>query len=379
MPNTEILGKRIRQFRKEKGKTQGEFAAALHVSPQAVSNWERGISPPDLENLVRMASFFGVLVDDLFRSGSEDLFLGVDGGGTKTEFVVVSSRGRVLRRLVKEGANPNDVGYAAASRILLEGIEGLMAEFPGISGIFCGVAGITAGDYAQRLTETLTRTYPKRQIGVGSDAINLLSVEDGVEMAVISGTGSVVFVQKENGLTRLGGWGYLLDEGGSAYDLGRDALRVALEEEDFARPVSPLGAAVRAKLGGKTVWEKINAVYDGGKPYIASFASCVFEAYAQGDEGARQIVDKTAKSLARLLREGVRLHHVTPRAVANGGIFAYYGDVLIPLIQRYCNVELIRPDIPPVYGACRKACSEKGILSDEFAENFRNTYGGMIK
>lgn len=379
MPNTEILGKRIRQFRKEKGKTQGEFAAALHVSPQAVSNWERGISPPDLENLVAMAAYFGVLVDDLLRCGSEELFLGVDGGGTKTVFVVVSSEGRVLRRLAKERANPNDVGYAAASRTLLDGIEEMMAEFPGISGIFCGVAGITAGDYAQRLTDTLTRTYPKRKIGVGTDAINLLSVEDGVDMAVISGTGSVVFVQKEKELIRLGGWGYLLDQAGSAYDLGCEALRVALEEEDFARPVSPLGAAVRAKLGGETVWEKIGTVYDGGKPYIAEFASCVFDAYGKGDGRAKEILEDTAKALARLLREGVDLHHASPRALANGGIFAHYGDILIPMIRQYCGVELICSDLPPVYGACRKACSEQGALSDDFAENFRNTYGGMKK
>ena len=379
MHNTELLGKRIRRFRKEKGKTQGEFAAALHVSPQAVSNWERGISPPDLENLVAMAAFFGVLVDDLLRCGAEEVFLGVDGGGTKTEFVAVSAEGRVLRRLVKGGTNPNDVGYSAASRILLGGIEEMMTEFSGVRGIFCGVAGITAGDYAKRLTDTLMQKYPNRSIAVATDAVNLLSMEDGVDMAVISGTGSVVFVRKGEGLVRLGGWGYLLDQGGSAYDLGREALRVALKEEDFALSPTPLGRAVLQKLESNTVWEKIGAVYDGGKPYIAEFASCVFDAYGQGDETAERILEDTARTLARLLQEGIRLHHAFPRAVANGGIFAHYGKILIPMIQKCCNVELIRSDLPPVYGACRKACSAKGALPDDFAQNFKRTYGGIKK
>jgi len=76
-----LVGKRIRDLRKGKGLTQNAFADELHVSFQAVSNWERGIAPPELENLIRIAPYFGVLVDDLLRSASERLVLGIDGGG----------------------------------------------------------------------------------------------------------------------------------------------------------------------------------------------------------------------------------------------------------------------------------------------------------
>ena len=65
-----LIGTRIRELRQERGITQGELAKALMISYQAVSNWERGVAPPDLENLIRIASYFGVLTDDLLHTES---------------------------------------------------------------------------------------------------------------------------------------------------------------------------------------------------------------------------------------------------------------------------------------------------------------------
>ena len=59
MLDVKVLGERIKALRKARGITQGDFAKKLCVSFQAVSNWERGIAPPDLDNLIRIASFFG--------------------------------------------------------------------------------------------------------------------------------------------------------------------------------------------------------------------------------------------------------------------------------------------------------------------------------
>ena len=98
MVDLKALGCRIKKLRQEKGLTQGEFAEIMLVSFQAVSNWERGIAPPDLENLMRISSYFGILIDELLRPDIGDLFLGIDGGGTKTEFSVVSPDGNVLLR-----------------------------------------------------------------------------------------------------------------------------------------------------------------------------------------------------------------------------------------------------------------------------------------
>ena len=60
------MGKEIRRLRSERGLTQEAFAAALNVSPQAVSKWERGSSMPDVQALPQIAVFFGVTIDTLF-------------------------------------------------------------------------------------------------------------------------------------------------------------------------------------------------------------------------------------------------------------------------------------------------------------------------
>lgn len=378
MLDTEALGRRIRDLREAKGITQRDLAEELNVSGQAVSNWERGITPPDLDNLVAVASYFGVLTDDLLRPRRQEVFLGVDGGGTKTEFVAVTAEGTVLWQRVSESSNPNDLGYDQASARILEGIEEAMVKFPDIKGIFCGISGITAGDYAKRLTQELQRRYPRRTIGIETDACNLLAMDESADMAVISGTGSVVFLRKDGKLIRLGGWGYLFDRAGSAYDLGREALQTALEEEDFGLPFSCLGNLVRQRLGCTAVWDKIGAVYSGGKPLVASLASAVFDALAQGDEKAEKIVNDTAAALARLLETGVKRYGVRPCAVASGGIFSNYGEFLAPRIKRLTDVRLILPELPPVYGACREACVRAcGGTSPEFFRNFKTTYGGM--
>lgn len=378
MLDINLLGNRIRELRKQRGLTQNAFAAELNVSFQAVSNWERGIAPPELENLINIATYFGVLTDDLLRPQCDDLFLGIDGGGTKTEFLLVSADGYVQKRLVKGGCNPNDIGYAKMIPLLLDGIGMFLKEYPSIKAVFCGIAGISTGDYAKRLHDELKKRYPKINVQVKNDSFNLFALHDEADMAVISGTGSVVFVKDGDIYKRIGGWGYLLDGAGSAYDIGRDALREALRQEDMKESPSMMSRMLYKKLNTDTVWNHINTVYNEGKPYIAGLASVVFESYRQGDSQAWEIIDRNARALAELINTGVRLYGAKPLAIASGGLFEHYGDIMTEHIGKYSNVTLKTSELPPIYGACRSACLMEGCkTNDEFYKNFKKTYGGI--
>ena len=377
MLDPKTLGENIKRLRRQRALTQAAFAEAIHVSFQAVSNWERGIAPPDLNNLISIAAYFGVLVDDLIRAKSEDLYLGIDGGGTKTELAVISKEGYVLKRLVKSGCNPNDIGYSKTAALIFEGIDEMLMEFPSVKAVFCGIAGIASGDYAARLESDLKKRYPQMDREVKNDAQNLFAFDDGADMAVISGTGSVVFVKSGDSYKRIGGWGHLLDSAGSAYDIGREALRVSLYEEDMKLSPSILYRSICKRLNTHTVWEHISTVYKEGKPYIAGLASTVFEAYKMGDEKAISIIDSTAKALAERLDAGVSLYGASPVAIASGGLFEHYGDIMIEHIKKYSRVRLIAVDLPPIFGACKKALATAGVeLHDEFYQNFKRTYGG---
>ena len=374
------VGERIRELRKKRGLSQSELAEVLSVSFQAVSNWERGSSPPDIENLVKISSYFGVLVDTLLSPMGESLYLGIDGGGTKTEFAVVSASGCVYKREKREGSNPNDIGYRASEEIISSGIRDILVEYPTVKGIFCGIAGITAGGHKLKLYNALKKLYPRINIEINSDAFNLFYLHDEADMAVISGTGSVVFAKSGEDYKRIGGWGYLFDSAGSAYDIGRDAIRYALDEEDRLSVRSSLSARILKKMNTGTVWEHINTVYDKGKAYVAEFASEVFCAYRKGDKVACEIVDKSAAALAELLERGARLYGARKIAVASGGLFEHYADIMCPHIAKYTDTRLIVSELSPIYGACRRACAMSGAdISDSFYDNFKKTYGELNK
>lgn len=380
MIDSKYTGNRIKALRLERGLTQSEFAELLCISFQAVSNWERGATYPDLDNVVRIADLFGVTVDDLIRPRREGLLLGIDGGGTKTEFTVISHDGSVVMSTVKDGCNPNDVGYSRTLSILREEIDKILSEYQSIEAMFLGIAGITVGNHAARLYSDLKKCYPNTKIQVQSDIFNLFAMCENASMAVISGTGSVVFVKNGTEYKRIGGWGYLLDDAGSGYDIGRAAIRVALYEEDMKKKPSRIGNMLRKKLNVKTVWEHLNTIYTEGKPYIAELASVVFDAYRKGDEEAMQIIDDNAKALAKLLNAGVELYGANPIAIANGGLFTHYTDIMLKHIEKYSEIKLITSNLPPIYGACKSAyLMVSSDITSDFYDNFKNTYKGASK
>ena len=381
MLDTKALGTKIKELRCARGLTQGAFAEELHVSFQAVSNWERGVAPPELDNLIRIASYFNILVDDLVRAQkSEPVILGIDGGGTKTEFAVCTMDGYVLKSFKRAGCNPNDVGFDGAFDIIYGGIREAMLEFPSVHSIFCGISGIASGNYKPMLIEKLTEKLPTVRIGIQNDSSNLFALDDASGMAIISGTGSVVFVKNDIAPIRVGGWGFLFNEGGSAFAIGRDAVINALAEEDALEAPCILSGKLRERLGTATVWGAVDQLYKGGKSFIASLSPIVFEAYAENDPKAMAIVEENARRLAELLNIAVKTHSATPRAIASGGIFEHHWDVMLPNIAKYTDTEIVLCNLPPIFGACRQAYKLVAEQTpDDFYKNFNETYKGAKK
>ncbi|MBO5682866.1 MAG: hypothetical protein J6S10_02715, partial [Clostridia bacterium] len=95
---------------------------------------------------------------------------------------------------------------------------------------------------------------------------------------------------------------------------------------------------------------------------------------------AIQIIDKNAKRLAEMLNLGVSIHKAKPRAIASGGIFEHYTDIMTDHISKHTEVELMICKLPPIYGACRQAHKllSKDI-SENFYKNFEDSYKGDIK
>ncbi len=366
------IGKNIRNYRIREGLTQRALADNVMVSFQAISAWERGLSVPDLENAIRLANYFGVSVDALFAESEKTLLVGIDGGGTKTEFVLFDKSGTVLNVIRREGSNPNDAGIEHSIDVLTAGLEQLLRGKSPLT-VFAGIGGVSLEKYQKAIKTALGERF-RTLIGADTDAANVLSMGEDPDnsMAIICGTGSCVFVRKGTERYRIGGWGYLLDQAGSAYDVGKDALRYALAAEDGLREPSVLTERVAATLGG-SVFPNISTVYGKGRPFIADLAMVVVEAAKEGDADALEILRENAARLAVLLKKAVERYDAPRQAVAAGSFWKC--EIFRSMVQEMSGVELVIPELPPAFGACVETMRLAELpINPDFQTNFAESY-----
>ena len=298
--------------------------------------------------------------------------VGIDAGGTKTEFLLCSGEGVVYKRTLRGTGNPNDIGVDACVDMLAGGISELCGrEAP--DAIFAGISGAGSGDNAKRIREALCAAYPSVAVEICTDASNLLASgkSDGDSAALICGTGTALFVQKDGVEHRIGGWGYLFDRGGSAYDLGRDAIRATLAAEEKLIPDGALCRRVREALGGEA-HVALADIYKNGKAYIASFAKIAVECAESGDSAAAEIVNDSIFALCKRVEKAKELYGDCPELICGGGLVnsKYFSSLLGKALEKQ-GVSLYIPEHPQVFGACVRAAKLVGSIDKRrFAENF---------
>ncbi len=306
------------------------------------------------------------------------LYLAIDGGGTKTEGILADKTRAILSHRVTGPSNPQDVTLPEAVRTLTDLVRALLrdADAGGKNDVeislFAGVAGVLS--CRDRMLEALTaalrnlvdepdfsRVHISR-IGLDSDITILFAAEipDRDGACVISGTGSVCFLRQGNTLSRIGGWGYLLDSGGDGYSIGRDALTAALRAHDGRGEATLLTERLHAHLG-KSVPEALNDIYIGGKAFIAAAAPVVFEAADNGDVVARRILARNAAELAELIqtacRQAVPTHAPLP-VILGGGLSQHRPDwvrLVREALPSDISADLIVASKPPVMGALTRS------------------------
>lgn len=301
--------------------------------------------------------------------------VGIDAGGTKTELVLCGCDGVIYKRALRGTGNPNDIGVEPCVAMLFDGISELCGK-ASPDAIFAGISGAGSGDNARLIADALSTFYPSTAIEVATDASNLLASgkSDGDSAALICGTGTAIFVQRDGKEHRVGGWGYLFDRGGSAYDLGRDAIRATLAAEEKLIPEGELCKRVREALG-ESAHVALADIYKKGKAYIASFARITVECAEIGDATAVAIVKDSISALGRRVEKAVELYGETPELICGGGLFNsnYFSSLLSAELEKY-GVSLYIPEHSQIFGACVRAAKLVGSIDKGiFAENFRNT------
>lgn len=332
----EIFAKNLRAARRARGLTQRELAVRLSYSEKSVSKWESGTAIPPSALLPSLADLLSCRIDDLLCAGDAPAYyLGIDGGGTKTEFLLTSAEGERIAGCTLGASNPIDVGIEECRRVLEAGIAEVTRGLPlrRIS-VFAGIAGGISGDNRERIRAILTG-YGFGACDNGSDAQNAVATSLGERdgIALIAGTGTIAFAKRGEALFRFGGFGYLLEEGGSGFSIGRDGILAALHAEEDGAKGTPLYSAILKKTECPTVLSAIGRLYEGGKRMFADYAPAVFEAAAAGDATAKAILLRNAEALAALVRSADRIFGEEARDVVMVGGLTHYRRVYLPMIE----------------------------------------------
>jgi len=285
----------------------------------------------------------------------EELFIAIDGGGTKTEAVFCDREGNILSHRLAGGSNLNAAEEEAVAANLCTVSRGAERGY-----LFAGIAGaLNCGD---RLREMLPKTADLT-VSVGSDAVNMLSAgllhADGC--GIICGTGSVCFARVGETLHRIGGWGYLFDGKGSGYDIGRDAISAALRQQDGRGKATLLTDMIAEKYGHSAA-EHLSAYYQAGREEIAAHAPLVFRAADAGDAVAREIVRSNMAALAEEIACAAGYFAGPFPVTLTGGILANCPlalEMLRETAPERAKLELC--PAPPVFGALVEARKLAGL------------------
>lgn len=352
----------VRRLRKKLNITQKSLADAIGYSEKTVSKWETEGSIPSIDALFRIANIFRVGIEELFRCDESVYYLGIDGGGTKTELALSDPEGKIVSRLFMDGCNPNTVGIDRTKRIIEDGIIQACKDVPLSSVVvYAGIAGCASEIYADEI-KTMLEKMSFAAFDVGSDNNNIVAAglgnNEGITM--ILGTGICSYVVKKEETKRIAGWGYLFDNGGSAFHIGRDAINAYFSAYDGTGEETTLVQRIKQTFGYSNE-ELLKYLYSGGNKLVSSYAMYVFEEAEKGDKVSVSILKKHIAEIARLIRAS--LSHFSDYdkkipVILGGGLtnqallLPYLLDELGDDIKS-CSIQVL--DVPPVNGALELA------------------------
>lgn len=245
---------------------------------------------------------------------------GVDGGGTRTTVECRTMEGAALCREVFGPFNLNSVGEERFTA-LLEEIAAFLGKTGECAALCIGAAGVSNPRVRELTARVMDGVCPWRLAGDHEIALHGAH-SGGPGLALIAGTGSICCGKNDRGeAVRAGGWGHLIDDGGSGYALGRDLLSAVVRQWDGRGEETVLTRLLLARLEIETPQELVAYVYGGDKSRVASLAPLAGQAAAQGDRTALDIYARNGAELGELvLAAAKRLGMETGEVALLGGL-----------------------------------------------------------
>src|SRR5438045_1922937 len=252
-------------------------------------------------------------------NGGEKI-LGVEGGGTKTSWVLVE-RGEIELRVLDQGKLP-PANFRLAKPDQLRAMFNELPKEIARAGIF--LAGCGTEEDRQSLTRLCAEIWPKAKVLVGSDRDSGLAAAlgHGDGIVVNAGSGSSITGRRDKRIENAGGWGHILGDAGGGYFLSLQALRLILREYDLNRGEVQFTTKVLRALSLNNLDELVRWAQTADKMEVAMLTPVVFEAAAGGDSRVMEILEEGARVLCEYTEAvASRLQVLAPKVVLIGGLF----------------------------------------------------------
>lgn len=267
--------------------------------------------------------------------------LGVDGGGTKTELVLLDGKGDVVTRHIAPGCNPNVVGQEQARAVLLEALGQIHREPVVRTHLYMAGSPEFWQEFAAHLTDF-------GEVAAFKDSLPVLELATRGKPGLVlhGGTGSFVAVRDQQGETHYaGGLGWRFGDPGSGYDLGQRAIaRGLLELQGWANPTR-VGQLIKDHGESISIYDTpalTRYFYQNSAPnkIVASLAPGVLHLAAEGDETAIAMIKASALPLLELATEvATKLFPHTPLDELPAGLTG-------PIMTHATVIETLLPHSP---------------------------------
>ncbi len=293
-----------------------------------------------------------------------DYIIGIDGGGTNTIGILATSSGKCIAKFQAGPSNYHVVGTKQTHGVLKDVITNLskhIKNMPNSSIHFCiGMAGLGRDEDKKVIGQVCDDIGIEKKRILTHDAHIALVGGTGKQegVIVISGTGSIVYgIDRHGKEARAGGWGYLLGDEGSGYDIAIKGLQAVVRAADKRDKPTQLTDMILNKLKLNQPSDLVRWIYAAERDEIAQLSQIVFETTKTGDLRAEKIINDASSELACAVETVVsQLEFTHPFGIVLSGGNLTHQNILADKLGRWIEKSIIGgsvifPKYDPAYGA----------------------------
>lgn len=293
-----------------------------------------------------------------------ELYLGVDGGGTKTAFTLIDDAGKVIAQHLAGSSYYPQIGIDNLTTLIRDGIAAVCPNPAALAYAFFGLPAFGEDSRIDPLIAKLPRALLGHgRFSVGNDMVcgwaGSLGGSDGIN--IVAGTGSIAYGERRGISARAGGWGEIFSDEGSAYWIATQGLQLFSRMSDGRSPPGFLLDALRDHFTLQADLDLCGKVIElaGNRDSIAALSQIVATAAEAGDEAAAEIFCRAAQQLANIVQAVASKLAFEPNESIpvswSGGVFRSGELVVAPfkakLERANCHYHFIEPIADPALGA----------------------------